>query len=410
MSNSLEDIRNQIKEVINYERLPESAFETLSTPRRILEVNLPLRRDDGRVENYTGFRVQHSTTRGPSKGGVRFDTSVDLEETITLAMLMSFKCALTKLPFGGAKGGVKVDPKLLSDSENERLTRRYTSEILPLIGPDRDIPAPDAGTNERNMAWMMDTYSVNAGYAVPGVVTGKPLELGGIVGRKSATGDGIGIIAKESIKYKKKSDAKTVAIAGFGNVGQAAASALDEKGFNIIALSDITGGITGFNNINKVIREYKIAGSFSNMDKYEKITNEELMEMDVDILVPAALSDYITIKNYHKVKASIIIEGANSPISKDADNALYYENKLIVPDILANAGGVIVSYFEWVQDRQKYNWSLEDVKSNLSEVLTNTFEKAITHSKEKKNSLRYAALGLSIREVYQAHLLRGLYP
>lgn len=410
MENLLLDLKAKIESIIRDENITDNYYESIIEPRRVLEVNLPLRRDNGEISNFKGYRVQHSTTRGPAKGGIRFDPTVDLEETIALSILMSLKCSLCKLPFGGAKGGIKVDPKELSISENERLTRRYTSEIIPIIGPDRDIPAPDAGTNEKNMAWIMDTYSVNVGYAVPGVVTGKPLELGGIPGRITATGDGVGIIASQLIKKGiVKNDAK-VAIIGFGNVGINAALALRKEGFNIVALSDITSGIIGFDNLDEVILEYSNLKSFDKFDRYEKITNEELLDLDVDIIIPAALSNNININNFEKIKAKVIIEGANTPISKIADLALKENGRIIVPDILANSGGVIVSYFEWVQDRQKFNWSRDDVYKNLEKIITDSFNRVYEYSIKKDISLRDASLGLAIRELYNAHKLRGLYP
>lgn len=410
MENLLLDLKTKIESIVKDENISDNYYESIIEPRRVLEVNLPLRRDNGEISNFKGYRVQHSTTRGPAKGGIRFDPTVDLEETIALSILMSLKCSLCKLPFGGAKGGIKVDPKKLSISENERLTRRYTSEIIPIIGPDRDIPAPDAGTNEKNMAWIMDTYSVNVGYAVPGVVTGKPLELGGIPGRVTATGDGVGIIASQLIKKGLVKNNAKVAIIGFGNVGINAAVALRKEGFNIVALSDITSGIIGFDNLDEVILQYSNFKSFDKFDRYEKITNEELLDLDVDIIIPAALSNNININNYEKIKAKVIIEGANTPISKNADLALKENGRIIVPDILANSGGVIVSYFEWVQDRQKFNWSRDGVYKNLEKIITDSFNRVYEYSKKREISLRDASLGLAIRELYNAHKLRGLYP
>jgi len=410
MENLLLDLKAKIESIVRDENITDNYYESIIEPRRVLEVNLPLRRDNGEISNFKGYRVQHSTTRGPAKGGIRFDPTVDLEETIALSILMSLKCSLCKLPFGGAKGGIKVDPKELSISENERLTRRYTSEIIPIIGPDRDIPAPDAGTNEKNMAWIMDTYSVNVGYAVPGVVTGKPLELGGIPGRVTATGDGVGIIASQLIKKGIVKNNAKVAIIGFGNVGINAAVALRKEGFNIVALSDITSGIIGFDNLDEVILEYSNFKSFDKFDRYEKITNEELLDLDVDIIIPAALSNNININNFEKIKAKVIIEGANTPISKNADLALKEKGRIIVPDILANSGGVIVSYFEWVQDRQKFNWSRDGVYKNLEKIITDSFNRVYEYGINKDISLRDASLGLAIRELYNAHKLRGLYP
>ena len=410
-SNALYNVNKQLAAALIKGSLPEEAYKILSTPRRVLEVSVPLRRDNGSIEIYKGFRVQHSTTRGPCKGGVRFHPLVDLDETKALAMLMTLKCALTNLPFGGAKGGVNVDPKNLSQAENERVTRRYTSEIMPIIGPDRDIPAPDVGTDERNMGWMMDTYSVNAGYSVPGVVTGKPVEIGGTLGRKSATGDGISFITDElmksrgSIKQKKR-----VAIAGFGKVGTHAAIALEKLGYKIVAVSDISGGVIGFSSIDELYKEYQEFKSFDNFTKYEKLSNEELLALDVDILIPSALSDFITKENASSIKAKVIIEGANAPITYEADRIIADNNIIVVPDILANSGGVIVSYFEWVQDKQQYFWSGDDVKDNLSKIIRESFSKVYEKAISDKISMREAALIISAERVYTAHKYRGLYP
>lgn len=410
-SNALYNVNKQLAEALTKTTLPEEAYKILSTPRRVLEVSVPLRRDNGSIEIYKGFRVQHSTTRGPCKGGVRFHPLVDLDETKALAMLMTLKCALTNLPFGGAKGGVNVDPKNLSQSENERVTRRYTSEIMPIIGPDRDIPAPDVGTDERNMGWMMDTYSVNAGYSVPGVVTGKPIEIGGTLGRKSATGDGISFITDElmksrgSIKQKKR-----VAIAGFGKVGAHAAIALEKLGYKIVAVSDVSGGVIGFSSIDELYKEYQEFKSFDNFTKYEKLSNTELLALDVDILIPSALSDFITKENASSIKAKVIIEGANAPITYEADRIIADNNIIVVPDILANSGGVIVSYFEWVQDKQQYFWNVDDVKDNLSKIIRESFSKVYEKAISDKISMREAALIISAERVYTAHKYRGLYP
>jgi glutamate dehydrogenase (NAD(P)+) len=410
-SNALSNVNKQLAEALTKGSLPEEVYKILSTPRRVLEVSVPLRRDNGSIEIYKGFRVQHSTTRGPCKGGVRFHPLVDLDETKALAMLMTLKCALTNLPFGGAKGGVNVDPKNLSEAENERVTRRYTSEIMPIIGPDRDIPAPDVGTDERNMGWMMDTFSVNAGYSVPGVVTGKPIEIGGTLGRKSATGDGISFIADELVRAGGSSNQmKRVAIAGFGKVGGHAAIALEKLGYKVVAVSDISGGVIGFNSVEELYKEYQEFKSFDNFTKYEKLSNEELLALDVDILIPSALSDFITKDNASSIKAKVIIEGANAPITYEADRIIEDNNIIVVPDILANSGGVIVSYFEWVQDKQQYFWSADDVKDNLSKIIRESFSMVYEKSKREKITLREAALFISIERVYTAHKYRGLYP
>lgn len=410
MESALDTAREQLQRAVELLGLSENDWQTLSTPRRILEVAVPLRRDNGDVEMYKGFRVQYSTTRGPSKGGVRFHPSIDMDETVALAMLMTWKCALTNLPYGGAKGGIAVDPHDLSERENERLTRRYTSEILPIIGPERDIPAPDVGTDERNMAWMMDTYSVNAGFSVPGVVTGKPIVLGGSLGRTSATGDGVAISTIEALRVKGI-DLKgaTVAIQGFGKVGYWAAIALENLGLKVVAVSDVSGGVTGFSSVTDLWRYFSQNGNL-NMPGTDVITQNELLHLDVDVLIPAALSDAITEKTAVGIKAKIVVEGANAPTTPAGDKILLDKGILTVPDILANSGGVIVSYFEWVQDKQNYFWSAEEVKSNLNEIMMRSFREVELMATSKKVSWREAAHMIGVGRVAQAHKLRGLYP
>ncbi len=376
-----------------------------------MEVAVPLRRDDGHVEMYKGYRVQYSTTRGPAKGGIRFHQDIDLDETIALAMLMTWKCALTNLPYGGAKGGVAVDPKTLSITENERLTRRYTSEILPIIGPERDIPAPDVGTDERNMAWIMDTYSVNAGYSVPGVVTGKPIVLGGSLGRTSATGDGVAISIREALKIKNIDPSKaTVAIQGFGKVGYWAAVALEKQGLKVTAVSDVNGGVTGFKSVADVKKHVDSNGTVIGTPGTDKLTNTELLHLPVDVLVPAALADSITEATASGIQAKIVVEGANAPTTPQGDQIMNDKGILVVPDILANAGGVIVSYFEWVQDKQKYFWSADEVFENLNEIMMHAITDVAAMAESRKVTWREAANMLSVDRVAQAHRLRGLYP
>ena len=407
---ALDTARAQLRRTVDLLKLSENEWQTLSTPRRILEVAVPLRRDNGNVEIYKGFRVQYSTTRGPSKGGVRYHPTIDMEETVALAMLMTWKCALTNLPYGGAKGGIAVDPHDLSLSENERLTRRYTSEILPIIGPEKDIPAPDMGTDERNMAWMMDTYSVNAGFSVPGVVTGKPIVLGGSLGRTSATGDGVAIATMAALKSRGIDPQNArVSIQGFGKVGYWTAVALEEFGLKIVAVSDVNGAVTGFKSVAELWNHYKENGNL-NAPGTEQLTNEELISLDVDVFIPAALADAITDENASKIKAKIVVEGANAPTTSGGDRILNDMGVLVVPDILANAGGVVVSYFEWVQDNQNYFWSADEVKSNLSEIMTRAIVDVESMSAEKKVTWRDAALMIGVDRVAEAHRLRGLYP
>jgi len=410
MESPLSTALSQLRGTVDLLKLSENDWHTLSTPRRILQVAVPLRRDNGDVEMYDGYRVQYSTTRGPSKGGVRYHQDIDLDETIALAMLMTWKCALANLPYGGAKGGIAVDPSKLSARENERLTRRYTSEILPIIGPERDIPAPDVGTDENNMAWMMDTYSVNAGFSVPGVVTGKPIVLGGSLGRTSATGDGVAIATREALRVKGIDiNGATVAIQGFGKVGYWAAIALENMGMKVVAVSDVNGGVAGFPSVAK-LWDHFLANKNLDMPGTEKLTNEELLHLDVDVLIPAALADAITEKTANGVKAKIVVEGANGPTTPNGDAILHDKGVLVVPDILANSGGVIVSYFEWVQDKQNYFWSADEVKNNLSEIMMRALKGVEETAASRKVTWRQSALMLGVGRVAEAHRLRGLYP
>jgi glutamate dehydrogenase (NAD(P)+) len=407
---AFETARAQLRKAVDQLGLSENDWQTLSTPRRILEVAVPLRRDNDKVEMYKGFRVQYSTTRGPSKGGVRFHPQIDLEETIALAMLMTWKCALTNLPFGGAKGGIAVDAQTLSERENERLTRRYTSEILPIIGPERDIPAPDIGTDERNMAWMMDTYSVNAGFSVRGVVTGKPIVLGGSIGRNSATGDGVAISTREALRIRGiEPSGATVAIQGFGKVGYWAAVALESMGMKVIAVSDVNGAVIGFENVNALWAHFL---EHKNLDApgTDRMSNTELLHLDVDVLIPAALSDAITAQSASGIRAKIVVEGANAPTTPEGDAILNANGVLVVPDILANSGGVIVSYFEWVQDKQNYPWNVDEVKTNLNSILMKAFHEVEQMATSRKVTWREAAHMLGVARVAEAHKLRGLYP
>jgi glutamate dehydrogenase (NAD(P)+) len=360
---------------------------------------------------YKGYRVQYSTTRGPSKGGIRFHPDIDLDETVALAMLMTWKCALVNLPYGGAKGGVAVDPRGLSARENERLTRRYTSEILPIIGPERDIPAPDVGTDEKNMAWMMDTYSVNAGFSVPGVVTGKPIVLGGSLGRTTATGDGVAISVREAL-IDRGIDIKgaTIAIQGFGKVGYWTAVAVQAMGMRVVAVSDVSGGVKDFGSIADLHHHIASGGEIANYGKGEQISNEELLHLDVDVLVPAALADAITSKSALGIKARIVVEGANAPTTPEGDRIMLDNGITVVPDILANSGGVIVSYFEWVQDKQNYFWSADQIKENLESMMMRAFAEVRQLVKEKNVSWRDAAMMIGVGRVAEAHKLRGLYP
>jgi glutamate dehydrogenase (NAD(P)+) len=386
----------------------------LKLPQRALIVSVPIRMDDGSVKVFLGYRVQHDTALGPSKGGVRFHPDVNLGEVAALAMWMTWKCALAGLPYGGAKGGVRVSPEKLSRAELQRLTRRYTAEILPLIGPEKDIPAPDVGTNAQVMAWMMDTYSQEVGYAVPGVVTGKPLAIGGSLGREDATGRGVTYVALEALRHLGLDLAgATVAVQGFGNVGMHTARILHEVGAKVIAVSDAKGGVYSARGLDipALRSRYRSHGRpLHDCGVGEFISNEDLLQLECTILVPAALSEQITEKNAAKVRCRILAEAANGPTTMAADRILEDQGVFVIPDILANSGGVVVSYFEWVQDVQKYFWKEQDIRDRLHEIITAAFRRTLEFSRAKKVSLRMAALMSGIDKIGQAHLARGLYP
>lgn len=404
----------QFDRAAEFMRLEPNLRERLKLPQRSLLVSLPVRMDDGRVEVFTGYRVIHDSSRGPSKGGLRYHPEVNLGEVAALAMWMTWKCALAGLPYGGAKGGVRVDPKQLSSAELQRLTRRYASEILPFIGPDRDVPAPDVGTDAQVMAWIMDTYSTQVGFASPGVVTGKPLSIGGSLGREDATGRGVVYVTLEAMQHLRLDPSKaTVAVQGFGNVGSHTARILQEIGARIVAVSDVAGGL--FNkkglDIPKLLVATKQQGRpLSETKLGDRITNDELLQLECTVLVPAALSEQITVKNAGKVNCRILAEGANGPTTLEADEMLLDKGVFIIPDILANSGGVIVSYFEWVQDAQRFFWKEEDIRERLQEIITLAFRRTLEFSRKQKTTMRMAALMNGIDQVAQAHSARGLYP
>jgi glutamate dehydrogenase (NAD(P)+) len=386
--------------------------ERLKLPQRSLVVSIPVRMDDGHVEVFTGYRVQHDSSRGPSKGGIRYHPDVNLGEVAALAMWMTWKCALAGLPYGGAKGGVAVTPKQLSSAELQRLTRRYAAEIFPLIGPDKDVPAPDVGTDAQIMAWMMDTYSQQVGFAVPGVVTGKPLSIGGSLGREEATGRGVVYVTREMLRHLKLPiEDATVAIQGFGNVGSHTARIMQQQGARVIAVSDVRGGIYNPKGLdvmellrrdpNQPLHDTKLG---------DAITNEDLLRLECTVLVPAALSEQITSKNAGSLRCRILSEGANGPTTLEADRILSDKGIYVIPDILANSGGVIVSYFEWVQDLQRFFWSAKDIQDRLHDIITSAFQRTLHFSTERSVSMRMAALMSGIDQVAQAHLQRGLYP
>jgi len=403
----------QLRRAVDQLKLSENDWTTLSTPRRTLEVAVPLRRDDGRVEMYKGYRVQYSTTRGPAKGGVRFHQDIDLEETIALAMLMTWKCALTNLPYGGSKGGVAVDAHTLSLPENERLTRRYTSEILPIIGPERDIPAPDVNTNGQIMAWMMDTYSMHRGYSVPAVVTGKPINIGGSAGRNEATGRGVMYTVREAFKtIGWKFDGASVAVQGHGNVGSISAMTAHEMGCKVIAVSDIDGGLHNAKGIDlPKLRQYrKEHNTINGFSEADPITNAQLLALECDVLIPAAMEDQINRSNAANVRARMVAEGANGPTTPDADRIMNANGIIVIPDILCNAGGVVVSYFEWVQDMQQLFWEEDDINHRLERIMLRSFHDVYDTSRQMGIDMRTAALVLAIGRVAEATKTRGLYP
>lgn len=412
-TNPLADAHAQLAEAVTHLDYSEGLHRMLATPRREMMVAVPLRRDDGSTAVYTGYRVQHSLTRGPAKGGLRFAPNVDIDEVRALAMWMTWKCALVDVPYGGAKGGITIDPREHSRAELERVTRRYTSEILPIIGPDVDIPAPDVGTDESTMAWIMDTYSVAKGHTVPGVVTGKPISLGGSLGRAQATSRGVAHIALMAMASRGMNPlTATAAVQGFGKVGRGAARFLADAGVKVRAVSDMYGAIYVHDGIDiaRLGDHVDRTGSIIDFEGAEPIDAGYLLTLDVDVLVPAAVEGVLTADNAGQVQASIVVEGANGPTTKAADRILMDRDILVVPDILANAGGVVVSYFEWVQANQAYQWSERDVNERLEERMTRAWHDVVEYSGAHDLTYRQSATALAVRRVTDAHRLRGLYP
>ncbi len=409
----LESVLEQYEIVADKIKLDDGIRERLRCPKRALIVSVPIEMDNGTVKVFKGYRVQHDIAMGPTKGGIRYHPNVNLEEVTALAMLMSLKCALMQLPYGGAKGGICCNPKEMSQKEIERLTRRFTTEIIWAIGPEEDIPAPDLNTNMQTMAWMMDTYSMQKGHTILGVVTGKPLVLGGSLGREDATGRGVFYMVEESAKVKgTKLKGLTVAIQGFGNVGSVAARLLFEKGCKVIAVSGSKGGIynKGGINIKDLIQHIQENKEIADFHSVDTITNEELLALDCDVLIPAAIEGQINKHNVNDIKAKIIVEGANGPITPEADMVLYDRDVLLIPDILANSGGVVISYFEWVQDLQFYFWNEREIQQRLKEMMVNIFNSILSLSGEKKIDLRTASWMLGVSRISEAHKARGLYP
>ncbi len=393
--------------------LDESTRNKLRHPKTCLIVNVPVRMDGGTIRTFPAYRVQHDVSRGPAKGGIRYHAEVTLEEIKALAAWMTWKCAVVNIPFGGGKGGIRCDPKKLSAGELERLTRRYTAEMLPLIGPEKDIPSPDVYTNPQTMAWMMDTYSMHVGYTVPGVVTGKPLEVGGSRGSNEATARGCTFTIEDAARHLGINlNGATVAILGFGKAGANAAKLLNELGAKITAVSDSKGGImnAGGLDVSKVMEHKARTDSVVGVPDSEPVSNEDILTLECDVLIPAALGWVITKKNASSIKAKIVAEAANGPTTPEADDILYDKGVFVIPDIVANAGSVTVSYFEWIQDLARLFWREDDVNARLREIVTESFHSVLNISKERKVHMRTAAYMLGVGRVAEATKVRGLYP
>ncbi|MDX2105145.1 MAG: Glu/Leu/Phe/Val dehydrogenase [Candidatus Melainabacteria bacterium] len=405
--------QRQLDELAMSMGLASELHQRLRYPKRALIVTIPVRMDDGLVKTFTGYRVHHDVTLGPAKGGIRFHPEVDMGEVSALAMLMTWKCALMGLPYGGAKGGVRCEPWNLSMGEKERMTRRYTSEIINLIGPDKDIPAPDMYTNEQTMAWIMDTYSINVGHTVPSVVTGKPISIGGSLGRHEATGRGVAYCARRAVKHLNfTKEAPEVVVQGFGNVGSITAKYLHAAGYKIVGVSDVYGGVYNAKGLDipSLMAYAQERGSLANFKDTEPVNNQELLELPCDILIPAALGNQVNAQNMERIKAKILVEGANGPTSPEADLYLHENGVMVVPDILANAGGVTVSYFEWVQGLMQLFWSEDEVNSRLESIMGKACDKVFALSQERNIRTRMAALWLGVSTIAEAKRLRGLYP
>ena len=411
--NLWQTVLQQLDETAKRINLESWIHKKLRKSKKELTVSIPVKMDNGSVEIFTGYRVQHNITRGPAKGGIRYFPGVTLDEIKALAMLMTWKCAVVNLPFGGAKGGVVCNPLKMSEEELERLTRRYTSEIISIIGPERDIPAPDIATNSQTMAWIMDTYSIDKGYSVPGVVTGKPIAIGGSEGRTKATGRGVVYTLFNTLKHLDLNiEGEKVVIQGYGKVGSVVANLLFKEGCKIIGIGEIDGAVYNPDglNINKLNKYREKSGSVVGFKEAESISNKKVLELKCDILIPAALENQVTEDNASRIKAKIIVEAANGPITPAADKILKEKKIFIVPDILANAGGVTVSYFEWVQGLQSYFWTEREVNLKLRDIITKAFYKVLEISLKKKVPMRMAAYILAVNRVAEATRIRGLYP
>jgi glutamate dehydrogenase (NAD(P)+) len=411
--NPYENAIAQFDKAVSHLRLHNGIAEALRHPKRELSVTFPVLMDNGDIKVFRGYRVHHSVVKGPTKGGIRYAKAVALDEVRALAMWMTWKCALMNLPYGGAKGGVAVDPKELSPRELERLTRRYATEISVLMGPESDIPAPDVGTNPQIMAWIMDTYSMHRGFSIPAVVTGKPVEIGGSLGRTEATGRGVAITILESMRRKGLDPKnKTVAVQGFGNVGSVAAKTLYDMGMSIVAVTCSRGGVFHGKGLNPyaVIKHLEEGGCVFNFPDADHITNEELLQLDCDVLVAAAVENQITSRNADKIRAGILAEGANGPTTPEADEILNDKGIFIIPDILCNAGGVTVSYLEWVQDLQSFFWPVNEINNKLEGLMIKAFDSVMECAQRYRVSNREAAQILAIKRVADAMVIRGIYP
>ncbi len=410
---ALADAQAQLAFAVDLLGYGSGLHQLLGSARRETRVSIPLRRDDGTMEVLTGYRVQHNFSRGPTKGGLRYSPDVSLDEVRALAMWMTWKCALLDVPYGGAKGGVTIDPRLYSQAELERVTRRYASELQPVLGPDKDIPAPDIGTDEQTMAWIMDTYSVNAGYTVPGVVTGKPVSIGGSLGRSTATSRGVAQVALAALEHVDVAPASaTAAVQGFGKVGASAAEFLADAGVRIVAISDQYGAVHAADGLDVARLQEHVAatGTVLGFAGADPLDPDSLLTLDVDLLVPAAVESVINAANAAEVRATVVVEGANGPTTAEADQILRGNGVMVVPDILANAGGVIVSYFEWVQGNQAYWWSAAEVEERLRVRMLAGWSAVVESSQRLGITLREAATVIAVQRVAEAHQIRGLYP
>jgi glutamate dehydrogenase (NAD(P)+) len=406
--------REQLSVAAKYLDLDAGLHQVLSKPMRQLIVNFPVVLDNGEVMCFEGYRVQHNSSRGPTKGGIRYHPDVDVNETTALAMWMTWKCAVVNIPYGGAKGSVKVDTKQFSRREIEKLTRRYVTEINMILGERSDIPAPDIGTNAQTMAWIMDTFSMQKGYTVPGVVTGKPVDLGGSLGRVEATGRGVIVATEEAAKTMNMNlGGAKVIVQGFGNVGATAAKIAEEHGATVVGISDAVGGIYNPKGLPIAELTNRYAGREGGIQEYkeaEKVTNKELLELDCDVLIPAAIAAQIDESNANKIKAKLLVEGANGPCTFEADKILHDRGIHVVPDILANAGGVVVSYFEWVQDLQNFFWEEDRVNDQLTKIMQRAYGQVDATMRQHKTDMRTAALIIGVKRVADATVRRGIFP